>query len=146
LKCRRYPTHSTIWKTLTRVDSEEIEKVFREDAAKKESSVEGRQICFDGKALRGSYSEHPVRVFEAFSKFGGIVLAHIPLNTEKEHEIQLFEKLLQDLNLHDKIVTADALHCKKNFRISRKGRSDPDYAGEKQSKNTRLLSKPSSFR
>jgi hypothetical protein len=108
-----------------------IEKVFREDASKKESLVEGRQICFAGKALRGSDFKHPVRVFEAFSKLVGIVLAHIPLSTEKDHEIPSFEKLLQDLNLHDKIVTADALHCQKNFRISRKGRSDPDYAIKK---------------
>jgi hypothetical protein len=120
LKCRRYPTHSAIWKILTRVDPLEIERVFREHASKNESeSGERKHICFDGKALRGSGSEakgqKAVRVFEAFSKIDKIVLAHIPLGSEKDHEIQAFETFLQELDLKGKIVTADAMHCQKKL-------------------------------
>ncbi|MDR1335033.1 MAG: hypothetical protein LBJ19_02035 [Holosporaceae bacterium] len=48
----------------------------------KESSVKGRQIFLMGKLWGGSDSEYPVRVFEAFSKLGGIVLAHILIQDE----------------------------------------------------------------
>jgi hypothetical protein len=53
--------------------------------------------------------------FAAFSHFDKIILANSPLETEKDHEIQALQEFLLSLNLKGIIVTADALHRKKNF-------------------------------
>ena len=76
-----------------------------------------KHYCFDGKTLRGSKSnvdqKPSARIFELFESIGEIILAHIPLDSNKDHELQAFEEFLQSLELCGIIVTADALHCQK---------------------------------
>jgi hypothetical protein len=118
LKWRRPPTHSAIWKILTAIDPLAIETAFRAHLETLEDAEKGagyKHYCFDGKALRGSRSssQKPVRVFEALSNWGQIVLAHVAMGDNKCHELAAFEKLLEELNVEGVIITADALHCQK---------------------------------
>jgi hypothetical protein len=117
LKWRRTPTHSCVYKILTRVSVDDIERAFREHAAQNVKLVGHKHYCFDGKTLRGSKSnvdqKPSARIFELFESIGEIVLAHIPLDSNKDHELQALEEFLQSLELCGITVTADALHCQK---------------------------------
>lgn len=130
LKWRRPPDPSAIRKIIIRVDAAELEKVFRSDAAnliESKTIVQSseqehnatKQICFDGKSLRGSFSHlHDKRakgVFSAFAAGNKIVLAHMDLGDDKEHEIPALQQFLLSLNLRGVIVTADAMHCQKKL-------------------------------
>jgi hypothetical protein len=119
LKWRQVPGIEAIRLILTRLDPEEVELAFREHSfdADVNDPCQQRHLCFDGKALNGSFShakdQRAARVFSVFSALNGIVLAHLPLETDKDHEIPAFQKLLLELNLKDVVVTADAMHCQK---------------------------------
>ena len=119
MKWHQIPDVSAIRKIIVGVDPLEIERVFRLDAARLEAESSGtaKHICFDGKTLRGSFShtkdKRAERVFNAFSAHSSLVLAHIPLGSDKDHEIGAFQQFLLDLNLKDVVVTADAIHCQK---------------------------------
>lgn len=122
LKWRHPPLTEAIRKILVRLDVQEVEKVFREHNTLLNSEYKGegqRHICFDGKALNGSFSharnQRASSVFNVFSSFKEIVLAHIPLKEDKDHEIPAFQQFLQELDLNGVVVTADALHCQKNI-------------------------------
>ena len=117
LKWRFIPTASAIRKILTRIDPNEIERAFRLHA--NSIKPDGKHICFDGKTLNGSFSHtkdtRAARVFSAFCSIGEIILAHIPLPSDKDHEIQAFQDFIMSLDLKDVVITADAMHCQKKL-------------------------------
>ena len=117
LKWRQVPDVSAIRKIIVRVPLEEIERVFRIYSAELaiQDSKGIKQICCDGKALRGSFCGGTAgqRIFEAFAAFGQIILAHIPLTSDKESEIPALFEFLETLDLEGVVVTADAMHCQK---------------------------------
>jgi hypothetical protein len=135
LKWRRFPDPSAIRKIIVALDPQDVERVFRADAEqlseKTQADSEGsfQQICFDGKALCGSFSHTKNKrsqgVFSAFSACKHLVLAHIPLG-EKNHEIEALQTFLLSLNLKDVIVTADAIHCQKKHLSARQS-LQPSY-------------------
>jgi hypothetical protein len=51
-------------------------------------------------------------VLSAFAADTALVLAHIEID-EKSNEIPAVQKLMEELNLADRIVTCDAMHCQK---------------------------------
>ena len=115
------PAHTAIRYILHRLSATEVEKVFREHAANLNCAPVGasaRVVAFDGKTLKGSFDSFNDRkarqVLSAFAVDTGLVLAHIEID-EKSNEIPAMQKLLQELGLAGHIVTADAIHCQKNF-------------------------------
>lgn len=107
--------HANIRFILQRLNPDDVEKAFRHHAAA--LNPEGsRSIGIDGKTLRRSFDMmHDVRatqVLNAFATDTHLVLAHIEID-EKTNEIPAAQKLFEDLNLTDRIVTLDALHCQK---------------------------------
>jgi hypothetical protein len=113
------PVRSTIWKILTKVDFASLEGVFKK-VNMSDLPKTGRFICVDGKALRGSASKieklKASRMFEVFDMVDQIVLAHTPLESDKDHEIPAFEaflKLLHALGIKHSVITADAMQCQK---------------------------------
>jgi hypothetical protein len=119
LKWRHVPDESAIRRIIVRTPPEEIERAFREFSMKltkePEDSTDLEHICFDGKTLRGSFSHNKraQRIFEAFSAFDSIILAHIPLDSDKDSEIPALHEFLLSLDLEGIAVTADAMHCQK---------------------------------
>jgi hypothetical protein len=117
-KWRQLPDQSAIRKIIVGLDPKDVESVFRRYALK--TPVDGRRhICFDGKALNGSFSstrdKRASHVFSAFCANSQIVLAHIPLAEDKDHEIQAFQEFILSLNLEGVVITADAIHCQKKL-------------------------------
>jgi hypothetical protein len=115
------PAHTAIRYILHRLSAAEVERVFREHAANLNCAPAGakaRVVAFDGKTLKGSFdSFNDIRARQVLSAFAvdtGLVLAHIEIE-EKSNEIPAMQKLLQELGLAGHIVTADAIHCQKNF-------------------------------
>jgi hypothetical protein len=124
LKWRHPPTLSCIWKILTGLDIKALEVAFRQYANEFIQNEDGvNHICFDGKAMRGSASqvndERAARIFNVFDAIGNFIVAHIPLASEKDHEIQALQKFLtQEIQTGDllgAVVTADAEHCQKKL-------------------------------
>ena len=72
-----------------------------------------RHICFDGKVLNGSFShtrdKRAFQVFSAFCANSQIVVAHIPVGEDKDHEIQAFQEFIVSLDLKDVVITAGAI-------------------------------------
>jgi hypothetical protein len=127
LKWRRVPHFSAIRKIIVGIDPVEIEIAFErfastQDKLSQEQSdsveFERKHICFDGKALNGSFSrtkdKRALHVFQVFAAHSQIILAHFPLD-DKDSEIPAFQEFLTTLDLKGCIITADALHCQKKL-------------------------------
>jgi hypothetical protein len=113
---RRLPDESAIRKIIVRIPEDEIERAFRIHVGHS-LSTDTKHVTFDGKALNGSFShtkdKRASRVFSAFCTHNQLVLAHLPMSEDKDHEIPTFQDFIMSLNLKDVVVTADALHCQK---------------------------------
>lgn len=121
LNWKRAPAHTSLRQILHKVDEEELEKAFREHAQsllQDGSETSGAFIACDGKALRGSFDhvldQKATQLLKAFAGEEKIILGHIPI-TEKSHEIQAVQQLIQELGLTGCIFTMDALHCQKKL-------------------------------
>ena len=116
---KRPPAHTAIRYILQGLEAAEVEKAFREHAARLNNvaaSPGARAVAFDGKTLKGSFDNfndaRARQVLSAFAADTALVLAHIEID-EKSNEIPAAQKLLEELNLADRIVTCDAMHCQK---------------------------------
>jgi len=116
---KRPPAHTAIRYILQGLTAADVEKAFREHAAKlnRAAAVSGaRVVAFDGKALKGSFDSFndakAKQVLSAFALDTALVLAHIEID-EKSNEIPAVQKLLEELDVADHIVTCDAMHCQK---------------------------------
>jgi DDE_Tnp_1-associated len=116
---KRAPAHTAIRYILQGLNPEDVEKVFREHAAdlnRSEAPAGMRMVALDGKALKGSFDAFndakARQILSAFAANTALVLAHIEID-EKSNEIPAAQKLLQELDIKDYIVTLDAMHCQK---------------------------------
>jgi len=121
LRWRRAPAYTSIRLVLQILDPVDVERVFRIHAAVLADQIgcDGvRVVAFDGKTLRGSFDHFAdraaVHLVSAFDVTSGMILGHIEVG-EKENEIPAVQTLLAALGLTNRIVTADAMHCQKNF-------------------------------
>lgn len=121
IKWKRAPAHTSIRYALQGLRGEDVEKAFREHAAGLNQAPQGdgaRVIAFDGKVLKASFDNFKdakaKQVLSAFAVDTGLVLAHIEID-EKSNEIPAMQKLLGELGLAGRIVTADAIHCQKKL-------------------------------
>ena len=119
---RKAPAHTSIRFILQGLRTEDIEKAFRDHAAKlnDDETISGvRALAFDGKVLKGSFDAfNDVRakqILSAFATDTALVLAHIEID-EKSNEIPAAQKLFAEIDLANRVVTLDAMHCQKNFR------------------------------
>ena len=116
---KRPPAHTAIRYILQGLEAAEVEKAFREHAARLNDVAESpgaRVVAFDGKTLKGSFDAfndaRARQVLSAFAADTALVLAHVEID-EKSNEIPAVQKLMEELNLADRIVTCDAMHCQK---------------------------------
>jgi predicted transposase YbfD/YdcC len=75
-----------------------------------------KQICIDGKTLRGSKrrGDRAIHVINAYSTGLGLSLGQLKTN-EKSNEITAIPELLDSLDIKDTIVSVDALNCQKEI-------------------------------
>ena len=119
IKWKRPPAHTAIRYILQGLKGEDVEKVFRDNAAglNRVAAPKGaRIIAFDGKTLRGSFDTFndakARQVLSALATDTALVLAHIEID-EKSNEIPAVQRLLEELDVAGHIVTCDAMHCQK---------------------------------
>jgi hypothetical protein len=126
---KRPPAHTAIRYILQGLTAADVEKVFREHAAdlNRDAAVSGsRIVAFDGKLLKGSFDNfNDAKAKQVLSAFAGetaLVLAHIEID-DKSNEIPAVQKLLEELDVADHIVTCDAMHCQKKPSKPRRRRT-----------------------
>ena len=118
---KKPPAHTSIRSILSGLDAADVEAAFRVHAAELNAATPSPQgrcrvLALDGKVLRGSFDAFhdgaAKQILSAFAADTTLTLAHIEID-EKSNEIPAAQRLLAELDLTDRIVTLDALHCQK---------------------------------
>ncbi len=120
LHWKKPPAHTSIRTILSGLDARSVERTFRRHAAAlnavRSSTGAARVLALDGKILKGSFDafrdSKARQVLSAFATDTALVLAHMEID-EKSNEIPAGQKLLEELDIADHIVTCDAMHCQK---------------------------------
>jgi predicted transposase YbfD/YdcC len=131
------PSHDTFSRLLRLMDPRAFERAFAVFAAgfaralgeARGADDLGEIIALDGKALRRGYEQgqqaSPPLTVSAFATRTRLCLAAASPTT-MENEIEAALKVVDLIDLTDKIVTADALHCHRRMAEAVVGR-DADY-------------------
>jgi len=118
------PSERTFRRVLGTLDAAALDRVIGSWAEQNCEELE-RALAIDGKALRGSADGDgkPVHLFAALLHAEGVVVAQMAV-PDKTNEIPCVKELLNPLDLHDTVVTADALHTQTDtarFLVENKG-------------------------
>ena len=111
------PHHSTYRRILEIVDQTELEEKGREFLNGLRKDKPGEVIAMDGKAIRGTRAREEQRgehMLAAYLPEQELVVAQVAVEN-KENEIVGAPKLLEAIDLHGKILTADAMHTQKEL-------------------------------
>jgi hypothetical protein len=78
-------------------------------------------LALDGNALKktfDAFNDFKARQFlSAFATDSALVLAHIEID-QKSNEIPAAQKLFEEIALANRLVTLDAMRCKKTFEAA----------------------------
>lgn len=116
LKRKKPPKYNSLRSIILSIKQEDLEAVFRKHAFKLADMPNVEQIAADGKTIRGSRDvqrDSPaIQFLNLFAVNEKIILAHEVIDS-KSNEIPVFQKLIEELGISNKILTADAMHCQK---------------------------------
>lgn len=108
------PSDSTFYRVLSKVDTQQFDRIVGEWLLEQELSVVAR-LAVDGKTLRGSARTDgkPLQLLSAVTHRLRLTLAQIPVE-DKSNEIPAYPQLLRDLpNVDYALITADSMHCQQ---------------------------------
>ena len=112
---KEIPSKSTMSRVLSIIDGNEVSKIIISIMKEKMNNSE-EIIAVDGKSIRStSRPEQPhssLQIITAYLTESGVVLGQEKIN-EKSNEIPAFQQMLSYLNIANKTITADAMHCQK---------------------------------
>jgi predicted transposase YbfD/YdcC len=113
----KYPSKPTLSRILNLVDGDAVGKVVVEIMRKNAGNL-GEIIAVDGKAICGSgkagKAHSFLQILTVYATESGVTLGQEAIAYEdKTNEIPVFQSMLDSLDIKDKTVTADALHCQK---------------------------------
>ena len=128
---RPVPSDDTYRRTISRLDPEAFEEVFRAWVASFMTRIDGEVIALDGKSLRGSkdrdeatlqehgapqteHSPKPLHLVSAWASEQRLVLAQQAVDA-KTNEITVLPDLLEMLELEGCLVTIDAMGTQKTI-------------------------------
>lgn len=121
LKSQRLPHHSTYRRVLAEeVDGDELERLVGNYLAQLPRQGQDTVIAIDGKTVRGTISpEDPfgLHLLAAYLPGEGIVLMQMVVEKDKENEIVVAPKLLECLDLRQKVVIGDAMQAQRALSI-----------------------------
>lgn len=127
LERKRLPHHSTYRRILTdEVDGDELERIVGEYLSQLPRSGQDIVIAIDGKTVRGTITlddAFGLHLLAAYLPGEGIVLMQMVVEKDKENEIVVAPKLLNCLDLRNKVVVGDAMHTQRqlSFQIVASG-------------------------
>ena len=109
------PSKPTFSRVLNMVKAEAVVRVIIEIMKERIGEI-SRIIAFDGKAIRSTgrkgTSHSVLQILSAYLVEEGIVLGQEAIH-EKTNEIPVMRDMLEYVDVRDKIVTADAMHCQR---------------------------------
>jgi predicted transposase YbfD/YdcC len=121
LKYKHLPHHSTYRRVLAEeVAGDDLEGLMGEYLAQLPRHGQDTVIAIDGKTVRGTItSEDPfgLHLLAAYLPGEGIVLMQMIVEKEKENEIVVAPKLLECLDLRNKVVIGDAMQTQRKLSI-----------------------------
>jgi predicted transposase YbfD/YdcC len=103
------PHQTTYERVLGKLDMEAVEAILGAYVSHQEGGE--TSICIDGKVLRGTLKgngRHGVHLLAAYAPRGGFVLMQVQLD-KGENEQTALPRLLSQLDLQGKVITADAM-------------------------------------
>lgn len=119
LKRKCLPHHSTYRRLLTdEISAEELEIIISEYLVQLPRRGQENVIAIDGKTVRGTITtEDPfgLHLLATYLPGEGISLMQMEVEKEKKNEIVLSPKLLQCLDLRNKVVIGDAMHTQRQI-------------------------------
>lgn len=117
LKRDKPPKYNGLRSIILSVKTEDFESVFRKHSFSLVQN-EPKDFACDGKTIRGSrdYQEESkaIQFLNIFAVNEKIIMAH-EIISDKTNEIPVFQSLIKELPIKDKLFTADALHCQKKL-------------------------------
>jgi predicted transposase YbfD/YdcC len=121
LKIDRLPHHSTYRRVLAEeVDDDELERLVGNYLAQLPRHGQDVVIAIDGKTVRGTITaEDPfgLHLLAAYLPGEGIVLMQMVVEKDKENEIVVAPKLLECLDLRQKVVIGDAMQTQRQLSL-----------------------------
>ncbi len=118
------PSHDTINRFFSYMDSDKFEECFRDWVATIVKDINGDIISIDGKTVRGSkgFESTPLHIVSAWSTLNQISLGQIK-TAEKSNEITAIPELLETLIIEGSTITIDAMgtHTEIAKKIVSKG-------------------------
>ena len=110
------PSHDTLGRVFSRLDTVAFYSALQSWATDISSSMKGQTVAFDGKTMRGSFdvatNQSAFHLITAWAC--GLRLCIAVKSVEsKSNEIPAVQQLIEQLDLKESVVTADAMHCQK---------------------------------
>jgi len=109
------PSKATLGRVLSIIDGAAVGKVMIE-ILRERIGTSGKVIAVDGKAICSTSEKRQphsaLQILTAYMTENGVTLAQEAIH-EKTNEIPVFQQMLDYLNIKDKIITADAIHCQR---------------------------------
>jgi predicted transposase YbfD/YdcC len=121
LKYKRLPHHSTYRRVMSdEVEGDDLERLMGAYLSQLPRHGQDVVIAIDGKTVRGTITtEDPfgLHLLAAYLPGEGIVLMQMVVEKDKENEIVVAPKLLECLDLRNKVVIGDAMHTQRQLSI-----------------------------
>jgi predicted transposase YbfD/YdcC len=119
LKRNCLPHHSTYRRILTdEIHADDLKVIMSEYLAQLPRRGQEMVIVIDGKTVRGTITledRFGLHLLAAYLPGEGIVLMQMEVEKDKENEIVVAPKLLQSLDLRNKVVIGDAMHTQRQI-------------------------------
>lgn len=120
LKRKTVPCHNTYRRVLQEaVDSDELQAALTEFLREEMADGQSILLAVDGKTLRGTIptgENRGVHLLAAFLPAEGLVLMQVAVD-RKENEIVAAPRLLETLDLRDKVVCGDAMLTQRELLV-----------------------------
>lgn len=119
LKLERMPSDTTIRRMFGKVNFEELTQIFNAWAGEEFEPEAGEWLAVDGKSIKGTVQnnwdtfQNFMSVVSVYSHQQRVVIAQKSFENKTQSEIQVVERLLEQLELTKVVVSMDALHCQK---------------------------------
>lgn len=121
LKYKRLPHHSTYRRVLSdEIEGDDFERLMGAYQSQLVQHGQDVVIAIDGKTVRGTITAQDpfgLHLLAAYLPGEGIVLMQMVVEKDKENEIVVAPKLLECLDLRQKVVIGDAMHTQRQLSI-----------------------------
>lgn len=112
------PSEDTLWRVMRHLKSSGLEKVLLSCCRELVRDLSGKQLCIDGKELRGTVpagGKHAlVQQVSAWLEEGKLCFGQVAVE-EKSNEITAIPALLDSIECKGAVVTIDAMGCRKEI-------------------------------